>query len=176
MSSLDEFFPYPRYRPCQREMLDVAARIAHEGGIGMIDAPTGSGKSSVVSALLSEADGRKVIVVVRTVSQLDTFIRELALIRKKKPSLRFAYLVGKSGMCPLGGEGDIYRRCESLKSLTTSLMRDRATKGSLVPSRDPLIRRQMLRLDREHPVLCPPFVHSRVFIDQEGEGLHMVPS
>jgi DNA excision repair protein ERCC-2 len=176
MDPLDEFFPYPIYRPCQREMLETASRIAREGGIAMIDAPTGSGKSSVVAALLAEAQGRKVIVAVRTVSQLDTFIRELALIRKRKPHLRFAFLVGKSGMCPLGGEGDVYRRCEVLKSLSTSLMRDRANRGALVPSQDAAIRRQIQRMDRDHPLICPPFIHTRVFINKEGEGLHMVPS
>jgi DNA excision repair protein ERCC-2 len=176
MDPLEEFFPYSTYRPCQREMLENASRIAREGGIGMIDAPTGSGKSSVVSALLAEAQGRKVIVAVRTVSQLDTFIRELALIRKKKTNLRFAFLVGKSGMCPLAGEGDVYRRCEVLKSLSSSLMRDRANRGALVPSQDAVIRRQIQRMDRDHPLICPPFIHTRVFTDREGEGLHMVPS
>jgi DNA excision repair protein ERCC-2 len=176
MGTLDEYFPYPVYRPCQHEMLEAVARIAREGGIGMIDAPTGSGKSSVVSALLTVAQGRKVIVAVRTVSQLDTFIRELALVRKKKPSLRFAYLVGKSSMCPLSGEGDVYRRCEVLKSLSTSLMRERANRGALVPLQDPVIERQILRMDRDHPLICPPFIHTRVFMSQEGEGLRMAPS
>jgi DNA excision repair protein ERCC-2 len=176
MSSLDDFFPYPAYRPYQREMLEVAGRIAREGGIAMIDAPTGSGKSSVVSALLAEANGRKVIIAVRTVSQLDTFIRELALIRKKQTGLRFAYLVGKSSICPMGGEGDVYRKCEVLKSLSTSLMRDRAANGALVPHRDPFIRRQILHLNREHPLICPPFIHTRIFMDQGGEGPHIVPS
>jgi DNA excision repair protein ERCC-2 len=176
MDRLDEFFPYSAYRPCQREMLETASRIAREGGIALIDAPTGSGKSSVVSALLAEAQGRKVVVAVRTVSQLDTFIRELNLVRKKKPDLRFAFMVGKSGMCPLGGTGDVYRRCEVLKKLSTSLMRERANRGALVPSQDPLIRRQIQRMDRDHPLICPPFIRSRVFIDTGGEGLHMVPS
>ncbi len=94
-----EYFPYGSYRPHQEDMLDMAAACAREGGIGMIDAPTGSGKSSVVSALLDEANGRKVIVAVRTVSQLNTFVRELELVRKKHPNLRYSYLVGKRQMC-----------------------------------------------------------------------------
>ncbi|MDD1672915.1 MAG: ATP-dependent DNA helicase [Methanomicrobiales archaeon] len=176
MGLLDEFFPYPSYRPCQREMLDAVTRIIREGGIGMIDAPTGSGKSSVVAALLAERQGRKVVIAVRTVSQLDTFIRELALVRKKQPGLRFAYLIGKSSLCPLGGEGDVYRKCEVLKTFSTSLIRQQAARGSLVPSRDPVVRRQISHLDREHPLLCPLFINTRVFIDQGEEGLRMVPS
>lgn len=176
MGSLEDFFPYQRYRPHQREMLEAASRCAREGGILMIDAPTGSGKSSTVAALLSEARGRKVLIAVRTVSQLDTFTRELALIRKQRPDLKFAYLVGKSMMCPLGGEGDVYRRCEVLKSLTSALMRDRANAGSHIPLKDPVIRHQIRRLNRDHPFLCPYFIASRIFLDQEIGGLRMAPS
>ncbi|MCK9307684.1 MAG: ATP-dependent DNA helicase, partial [Methanoculleus sp.] len=118
MDTLDDWFPYREYRPNQREMLDLAASIARDGGIAMIDAPTGSGKSSVVSALLAESRGRKVLVAVRTISQLATFMRELELIRKKRGKLKFAYLIGKSSMCPLGGEGDVYRRCEGVKAFS----------------------------------------------------------
>ncbi|MGB8308325.1 MAG: ATP-dependent DNA helicase, partial [Methanoregula sp.] len=72
MDTPDGFFPYNEYRPHQREMLEFAASVAREGGIGMIDAPTGSGKSSVVASLLSERKGRKIVIAVRTVSQLST--------------------------------------------------------------------------------------------------------
>ncbi len=137
MDHLDEWFPYDSYRPNQRQMLEVVAVSAKQGGIVMIDAPTGSGKSSAVAALLSERGSRKVIIAVRTISQLTTFIRELSLIKKKKPALKFSFLVGKSNLCPLGGEGDVYRRCEGVKGLTTSLMRERAEQGSLVPSLRP---------------------------------------
>ena len=64
-------------------MLEVVAQCAREGGITMIDAPTGSGKSSVVASLLAERKGRKVVIAVRTVSQLTTFIRELELVKEK---------------------------------------------------------------------------------------------
>ena len=107
MDAFDAFFPYREYRPHQREMLEFAAQCANGGGIAMVDAPTGSGKSSVVASLLAFRDERKVIIAVRTISQLNTFIRELALIKKKQPKLRTAYLIGKASMCPLGGEGDV---------------------------------------------------------------------
>lgn len=76
MDSFDAFFPYSEYRPGQRHMLDMVAQIAKTGGIAMIDAPTGSGKSSVVASLLAERQKRKIVIAVRTVSQLSTFIRE----------------------------------------------------------------------------------------------------
>ena len=103
----------------------------------------------------------------RTVSQFTTFIRELALVKKKRPKLKTVYLVGKESMCPLGGEGDIYRRCEGVKQFSSALMRDWAEKGSLVPSKDPFIVQQIRCIDREHPVICPYFIASKMFVPGE---------
>jgi DNA excision repair protein ERCC-2 len=176
MDNIDDYFPYSEYRPGQRHMLEVAARVAREGGIAMIDAPTGSGKSSVVASLLAERKGKKVVIAVRTVSQLSTFIRELEMVRQKKPQLRTAYLVGKGSMCPLGGEGDVYRKCEGVKAFSNSLMRERAEKGALNPSKDPYITQQIRRMDRDHPLLCPYYIRSRAFVQAETAGVRMVPS
>lgn len=176
MENPDAYFPYESYRPHQKEMLASVAACARQGGIAMIDAPTGSGKSSVVAALLAERSGRKIFVAVRTISQLNTFIRELELIRKKKRPISYSYLIGKRSLCMLPGQGDIYRRCEGVKAVSTSLMRERAEKGSLVPSKDPVITQQIRKLDEEHPVICPYYIRSRVFLTGEGSGLRMVPS
>lgn len=176
MDELDAWFPYETYRPYQREMLELAATCARNGGIAMIDAPTGSGKSSIVSALLAERAGKKVIVAVRTISQLTTFIRELELVRSRKRTLAYSYLIGKRSLCPLSGGGDVYRRCEGVKAVSTSLMRERAGTGQLVPSRDPVIIRQMKKLDTQHPIICPYFIKSRVFTGGDGNALRMLPS
>lgn len=176
MGSLEDYFPYANYRSNQRQMLEFAAACARDGKIAMIDAPTGSGKSSVVAALLSEAQNKKIIIGVRTVSQLTTFIRELDLIRKRRGNLRFAYLIGKSTICPMAGEGDVYRKCEALKALSSSLMRERAMKGSLVPIKDPVIRQQIKRVSHDHPIICPYFIYTRIFLDNEDGGLKVVPS
>ncbi|RQD82060.1 MAG: ATP-dependent DNA helicase [Methanocalculus sp. MSAO_Arc2] len=175
MSTIDDWFPYPHYRPHQETMLNAAAGTARNGGILMIDAPTGSGKSSVVSALLAEAHGKTILIAVRTISQLNTFIRELDLIRQKKPNLKFSYLIGKRSMCPLGGMGDVYRRCEGVKTFTSALMREQAMKGSYIPAKDPEIVRQIKKQDRDHPLICPYFVRSRVFLEGD-EGFRLVPS
>lgn len=176
MDELDTWFPYEAYRPHQRDMLERAARCARDGGITLIDAPTGSGKSSVVAALLAERAGKKIVVAVRTISQLTTFIRELELIRSRKRTLAYSYLIGKRSLCLLSGEGDVYRRCEGVKAVSTSLMRERAGQGQLVPSRDPVIIRQIKKLDDQHPILCPYFIKSRVFTGGEGTALKMLPS
>jgi DNA excision repair protein ERCC-2 len=176
MDTIGSYFPYAEYRPGQRHMLEIAAQVVRDGGIAMIDAPTGSGKSSVVASLLAERKGRKVVIAVRTVSQLTTFVRELELIRIKNPLLKAVYLVGKGSMCPLGGEGDIYRRCEGVKAFSNSLMRDRAERGALIPSQDPFIRQQIRRMDKEHPLLCPYYINSKMFVHAEAAGVKMVPS
>ena len=176
MDSIDTYFPYSEYRPGQRHMLEVAAQVARDGGIVMIDAPTGSGKSSVVASLLAERKKKKIVIAVRTVSQLTTFIRELELVKKKQPQIKTVYLVGKKSMCPLGGEGDIYRKCEGVKAFSSSLMRDRADKGALIPSKDAFIIQQIRRMDKEHPLLCPYYIASKMFVPAETMGVKMVAS
>src|SRR5512137_2598347 len=176
MDTIDTYFPYAEYRSGQRHMLEVAATVVRDGGIAMIDAPTGSGKSSVIASLLTERKKRKIVIAVRTISQLTTFIRELELVRKKQPQVKTVYLVGKKSMCPLGGEGDVYRRCEGVKAFSNSLMRDRAEKGALSPAKDPFIIQQIRRMDKEHPLLCPYYIASRQFVPAETMGVRMVPS
>lgn len=177
MPEIADFFPYRSYRKNQLEMLQAAADIAEKNGVLMIDAPTGCGKSSVISSLLAKAGGKKIIVAVRTISQLQIFIRELELIRtKKQPSLKFTYLIGKGNMCPLGGYGDVYRKCEGVKAFTTALMQQRADRGSMLPAKDKTILDQIRKQDRDHPLICPYFVNSRVFVPSEEGGRRMVPS
>ncbi|HTY52539.1 MAG TPA: ATP-dependent DNA helicase [Methanomicrobiales archaeon] len=176
MDAISGYFPYETYRPYQRQMLDLVAATARDGGIAMIDAPTGSGKSSVVSALLAERRGRTVVIAVRTVSQLATFIRELTLVRKKKPDLRFAYLIGRGQMCRLGGGRDVYRRCEGLRKLSNALMKSRADAGVLVPAKDRFVRMQMKKSQAEQPVVCPAYIVGKAFALDEGAGPRMVPS
>ena len=127
-------------------------------------------------ALLAERNGRKIVIAVRTVSQLTTFIRELELVKRKQPQIKTVYLVGKGSMCPLGGEGDVYRRCEGVKAFSNSLMRDRAEKGAMIPAKDPFIIQQVRRMDKEHPLLCPYYIGSKMFVQAEGVGIRMVPS
>ena len=177
MTETADYFPYQSFRKNQKEMPEAAAKTAEENGILLIDAPTGCGKSSVVSALLAKANGKKILIAVRTISQLQIFIRELELIREKKqPDLKFVYLIGKGNMCPLSGYGDVYRRCEGVKAFSTSLMQQRAEKGSLNPAADKYILEQLRKQDRDYPILCPYFINSRVFVPGEEGGKRLVPS
>lgn len=101
-----DYFPYESLRPQQDRMLDAVYDVVSRGkqGILMIDAPTGTGKTSCISAALAAAPG-KIVVAVRTVSQIDIYIDEINRIWSKtrhKPEI--AYMVGKQRICPLEGE------------------------------------------------------------------------
>lgn len=177
MTQTERWFPYLTYRPGQEEMLREAAESARNGGVLLIDAPTGSGKSSIVSALLAERGDRLVIVAVRTISQLAIYVRELELIRKKQSGLKYSYLVGKGSLCPLGGFGDVYRKCESVKAFSTSLMKERADRGAMDPSRDPFILQQMKKNDPDHPLICPYYIRSRTAVySEKSGGIKLIPS
>ncbi len=177
MSELQDWFAYSSFRPGQEEMLAKACEVAKSGGALLIDAPTGSGKSSVVSALLAVRKDRQIIIAVRTISQLATYIRELELIRRKQSGLKFSYLVGKSSMCPLGGFGDPYRKCEAVKGFSTALLRERAEKGFFDPMKDKVILDQIRKNDPDHPIICPYFIKSRAIVQNEkGGGFRLVPS
>ncbi|MCL7414555.1 MAG: ATP-dependent DNA helicase [ANME-2 cluster archaeon] len=126
---IDGWFPYPEYRPHQRDMLEAAAKEARTGGhsVLMVDAPTGSGKTSILSALLASRGDNRIVVAVRTVSQVSIYLDEIRKIRKntnKRPKV--AYLVGKAKTCLLQDEMDsVYRGCEILKIKTRHLLQSR---------------------------------------------------
>lgn len=98
-----DYFPYKSLRPNQDRMLDAVYEVVRKGehAVLMIDAPTGTGKTSCISAALAAAPG-KIIVAVRTVSQIDIYIDEVKKIwdrTRHKPEI--AYMVGKQKICPL---------------------------------------------------------------------------
>ncbi|HJJ28737.1 MAG TPA: ATP-dependent DNA helicase [Methanocorpusculum sp.] len=118
------YFPYPAYRPHQKEMLTAAANAVTQNKILMVDAPTGSGKSSLICAILGACEKKKIIVAVRSNSQLDIFLNELQKIRSEKaPDLKFSYIYGKSKICPLFDEtkDNIYNKCKRVRDRTDSL-------------------------------------------------------
>jgi DNA excision repair protein ERCC-2 len=110
-------------------MLEAAAEIVHTGGhsVFMVDAPTGSGKTSILSALLAARNDQRIVVVLRTVSQVSIYLDEIKKIRhntNKRP--RVAYLVGKAKTCQLRDEMDnVYRGCDLLKIMTRQLLESR---------------------------------------------------
>jgi DEAD_2. len=102
MDKFADYFPYPQYRPHQKQMLDFAYNVAKNGGIGLINAPTGSGKTSVISAVLASVkdDPRTIIIASRMVSQIEVYTNELHRIRATNmPNLKYGYIIGKNKSC-----------------------------------------------------------------------------
>lgn len=98
-------FAYPSFRPEQDKMLDATwstLQSSNQNNTIMISAPTGSGKSSVISPAIKYAmeHNMKVLVAVNTKSQISIFVEELERIRQtKQPNLKYSYLMGKSELC-----------------------------------------------------------------------------
>lgn len=159
-----DYLPYESLRPHQDRMLDAVYDVVSRGnqGILMIDAPTGTGKTSCISAALAAAPG-KIVVAVRTVSQIDIYIDEINRIWSKtrhKPEI--AYMVGKQRICPLEGEfraESVYAGCLRLREWTKNYVSSKIGKGNAaiydphadsIPEEEPGYR-----------TFCPYYLRSR---------------
>ncbi len=108
------FFPYPDFRPFQEQMLDKVEEVVIKGNhtVLMIDAPTGSGKTSTIAPILANKSNKKFVVAVRTNSQIEIYLKEFDEIfnkTSKKPSI--SYMVGKEKTCKLSVKRGV---CDSL--------------------------------------------------------------
>lgn len=117
------YFPYPEFKENQELMLDKVKEIVLKGNhtVLMIDAPTGSGKTSVIAPILANKGDKKLIVAVRTHSQIQIYLDEIKKIRNKtskKPSI--AYIIGKEKICKFSVNPAI---CDSLVENTRILIK-----------------------------------------------------
>jgi DNA excision repair protein ERCC-2 len=167
-----DYLPYSSLRPFQDKMLDAVYDMISRGGHGilMIDAPTGTGKTSCISAALSAAPG-KVIVAVRTVSQIDIYVDEIKKIwNNTRHQPEIAYLVGKQKMCPLEEEfreESVYAGCSRLKEWTNSYISARMTKSS-----DNIYDPAQDCMPKEEPgyrTFCPFYLRSREAFQLNGK-------
>ena len=121
-----DWFPYPSFRPHQDTMLDRVQEVARAGEhrVLAIDAPTGSGKTSVIASLLANRGRNKIVVVLRTVSQIGVYLDEIKKIREEtEHTPKVAYLVGKPKMCKLAGEFEnVYAGCDLMKVFTMDFL------------------------------------------------------
>jgi DNA excision repair protein ERCC-2 len=152
-------------------MLDAVYEVVSKGGHGilMIDAPTGTGKTSCICSVLAAAPG-KTIVAVRTVSQIDIYIEEISKIWSKtrhKPEI--AYMVGKQKICPLEDEfrkESVYAGCSRLKEWTKNYVSARIGKSN-ASIYDPALD----SIPEEEPgyrTFCPYYLRSREGFDLNG--------
>lgn len=74
------YFPYPSYRQGQKEIADTI----QEHSIVVIEAATGSGKTiaSLASLLEKRQEDERIVVVVRTINQMNPVLREWAQLQK----------------------------------------------------------------------------------------------
>ena len=167
-----DYFPYESLRPYQDKMLDAVYDVVSKGehGVLMIDAPTGTGKTSSISAVLSAAPG-KIVVALRTVSQIDIYIDEINRIWSKtrhKPEI--AYMVGKQRICPLENEfrgESVYAGCSRLREWTKNYVSSRIGKSNAsvydpgsdsIPEEEPGYR-----------TFCPYYLRSREGFELNGK-------
>ncbi|MDV0441723.1 ATP-dependent DNA helicase [Methanorbis furvi] len=164
MPAISDYFPYESYRPHQEEMLRVVSETIQEQGILMVDAPTGTGKSSIVIPFLAERNRNKIIVAVRTNSQLKIFINELEQIRQNKQSdLTYSYLIGKSKLCPYAttASGNIYKKCQKLRRHTLTLLNQILDQDpGINPLKSTLLKEILKREDSESPTICQYYLNS----------------
>jgi len=167
-----DYFPYDTLRPHQGEMLDRVYDVVSKGGHGilMIDAPTGTGKTSCISAALAAARG-KIVVAVRTVSQIDIYIDEIGKIWSRtryRPEI--AYMVGKQKICPLEGEfrgESVYAGCSRLREWTKNYVSARINKGGggiYDPSAEGIAEEEP-----GYRTFCPYFLRSREGFELNGK-------
>jgi DNA excision repair protein ERCC-2 len=152
-------------------MLDAVYEVVSKGGHGilMIDAPTGTGKTSCICSVLAAAPG-KTIVAVRTVSQIDIYIEEISKIwSKTRHRPEIAYMVGKQKICPLEDEfrkESVYAGCSRLKEWTKNYVSARIGKSN-ASIYDPALD----SIPEEEPgyrTFCPYYLRSREGFDLNG--------
>lgn len=123
--------PYMPYEPrgCQLEIISDIRTFLDEGRHVVIESGTGTGKTIVsLAASLQhcKATGKKIVYVVRTITQTDAVMKELRAISKVK-SVSGIALTGRNKSCPLfrGTSG-----FESIPSNVLSMMcEDRRSKS-----------------------------------------------
>jgi DNA excision repair protein ERCC-2 len=168
-----DYFPYESLRLYQDAMLDSVYETVRNGehGVLMIDAPTGCGKTSCISAALAAVPG-KIVVAVRTVSQIGIYLDEIQKIwsqTRHKPEI--SYLVGKQKICPIEEEfrgESVYAGCSRLKEWTKNYMTARLDK-----SQDRIFDPSQDSIPEEEPgyrTFCPYFLRSREAFELDGQA------
>jgi DNA excision repair protein ERCC-2 len=154
-------------------MLDAVYEVVKMGNheVLLIDAPTGTGKTSCISAALAATSG-KIIVAVRTISQIDIYTAEVGKIwshTRHRPKI--AFMVGKQKICPLQEEfreesvyAGCYRLREWTKYFTTTKLR-KNLKSIYNPAHDSIPQE-----DPGHRTFCPHYLRSREAFELNGKA------
>ena len=161
-----DYIPYESLRLHQDKMLEAVYDAVRKGenSILMVDAPTGTGKTCCISAALAAAPG-KVIVAVRTVSQIGIYTDEISKIwSKTRHRPEVSYMVGKQKVCPIGCEfkgESVYAGCSRLREWTKSYVESRLR---LIKGRGDVYDPSQDTIPEEEPgyrTFCPYYLRSR---------------
>ncbi|MFZ3169433.1 MAG: helicase C-terminal domain-containing protein [Candidatus Methanoperedens sp.] len=170
------YFPYINFRENQELMLDKVEEAMKKDNhtVLMIDAPTGSGKTSVIAPIFANKGDKKFIVTVRTNSQIEIYLKEITEIcnrTTKKPSI--AYIVGKEKLCKLSVSSAI---CGSLVENTRKLIEYKINELQLKeynPLLDKNLIEEMERKFDEKPISIEYFIdeNENTLLRNENETL-----
>ncbi|HOX56569.1 MAG TPA: ATP-dependent DNA helicase [Candidatus Paceibacterota bacterium] len=147
-------FPFPRYRPGQRQLAVAAYRVLARGGRLFLEAPTGIGKtmSVVFPALKALGEGKLERIFYLTARTVGRAIAQKAFadLRHAGARLRTLSLTAKEKICAQEGQP-----CDDLTCPFARGYYDRhkaAMRGAL--SREEITRPVLEEVSREHQV-CP---------------------
>ena len=126
--------PYMPYEPrgCQLDIIADIRSFLDDGRHVVIESGTGTGKTIVsLAASLQhcKATGKKIVYVVRTITQTDAVMKELRAISKIKPVSGIA-LTGRNKSCPLFRGTDGFEQIPSnVLSMMCEDKRNKSIKG-----------------------------------------------
>lgn len=95
---VQQILPGCESRPAQVEMAEAVKFVMDEGGKLIVEAPTGTGKSFayLIPAALRDFESRTVVATSNIALQEQLLLKDLPLVQKAFPSIRFALAKGKS--------------------------------------------------------------------------------
>lgn len=91
-------FPYEEFRAGQKELSDKVYEVAKDGGLLVVKAPTGYGKTAAILYGVLRAEPEWLLYAVRTINEIDPVIREL-----KRFGTDHTFLFSAKKSCPLIG-------------------------------------------------------------------------
>ena len=102
IATLDALLPYKEWRKGQRRLAEEAYRVSKEGGVLLVNYPTGIGKTVAVligTIKAATEDGLKIFYTAKTKNQLFSPLRELKKIKEKWGALPVSLIYNKRDMC-----------------------------------------------------------------------------
>lgn len=134
VQSENRYAPYMPYEPrgCQLDIICDIRSFLDEGRHVVIESGTGTGKTIVslaASLQHAKATGKKIVYVVRTITQTDAVMKELRAISRIK-SVSGIALTGRNKSCPLfRGTSGFEQIPSNVLSMMCEDRRNKSTKG-----------------------------------------------